>query len=137
MSMVQTLPCVQGSLDNIHLALLEALTNAVVHGNREDPSRVVSVCGGCDARAQLVISVTDQGEGFDTDALPDSTAPENLFASHGRGVYLMKRLVDEVQFNLGGRQVILRKRASSRFDGSDFRCKCDRATIASREGPSH
>ncbi len=114
MSLVQTLPCVQGRLEKLHLALMEALTNAVIHGNREDPAKVVTVCAGCDRRAELLICVTDQGEGFDSSTLPDPTAAGNMHEGHGRGVFLMRRLVDEVEFNLGGRQVILRKRTATR-----------------------
>ncbi len=110
MRAVRTLPCVQGDLHDLRMALVEALTNAVVHGNREDPAKTVDIFGGCDEHAQFLIAVTDQGDGFDPAALPDPTAAENLCESHGRGVFLMKRLVDEVEFNLGGRQVILRKR---------------------------
>ncbi len=110
MSLVQTLPCAQGRLEQLHLALMEALTNAVIHGNREDPAKVVTVCAGCNRRAELLVWVTDQGEGFDPSALPDPTVAGNMHEGHGRGVFLMRRLVDEVEFNLGGRQVMLRKR---------------------------
>jgi serine/threonine-protein kinase RsbW len=113
MSLVQTLPCVQGRLEKLHLALMEALANAVIHGNREDPAKVVTVCAGCDRRAELLICVTDQGEGFDPSALPDPTAARNMHEGRGRGVFLMRRLVDEVEFNMGGRQVILRKRTAT------------------------
>ena len=89
---------------------MEALTNAVIHGNREDPAKAVTVCAGCNRRAELLVCVTDQGEGFDPSALPDPTADGNMHEGHGRGVFLMRRLVDEVEFHLGGRQVILRKR---------------------------
>src|SRR5713226_7842102 len=98
-SVVRTLPCAKGNLHNLQGALLEALTNAVIHGNRENPAKRVTISAGCDALARLVIAVTDQGEGFDPSTLPDPTAGENLCASHGRGVFLMRRLVDEVEFN--------------------------------------
>ena len=110
MRTVRTLPCVQGELHGLRMALVEALTNAVLHGNREDPAKTVDIFAGCDGHAQLLIALTDQGDGFDPNALPDPAAAENLCESHGRGVFLMKRLVDEVKFNLGGRQVVLRKR---------------------------
>ena len=58
----------------------------------------------------MLVCVTDQGEGFDPSALPDPTATGNVHEGQARGVFLMRRLVDEVEFNLGGRQVILRKR---------------------------
>jgi serine/threonine-protein kinase RsbW len=113
MSLVQTLPCFQDGCDDLHRALLEALTNAIIHGNREDPGKTVDVCAGCDDQARVVIAVTDHGDGFDPAVLADPTSGENLFAGHGRGVFLMRHLVDEVEFNLGGRQVVLRKRVAS------------------------
>jgi serine/threonine-protein kinase RsbW len=115
MSLVQTLPCVQGDLDDLRLALAEALSNAVIHGNREDPDKTVGICAGCDGQSQLLIAVTDQGDGFDPVVLPDPTTAENICSSHGRGVFLMKRLVDDVEFNLGGRQIVLRKRIATQL----------------------
>jgi serine/threonine-protein kinase RsbW len=113
MSLVQTLPCVPDDLDDLYLALLEALSNALIHGNREDPSKTVHICAGCDDQARVVIAVTDHGDGFDPAVLEEPTSGENIFAGHGRGVFLMRHLVDEVEFNLGGRQVVLRKRVAS------------------------
>lgn len=110
MSIVKTLPCFHGDIANLRLALLEALANAVIHGNREDPAKRVAVCAGCTGRGHSLIAVTDQGCGFDPRALPDPTADDNIGLTHGRGVFLMRRLVDEVQFNMGGRQVVLQKR---------------------------
>jgi serine/threonine-protein kinase RsbW len=110
MSVVQTLPCVPEDLDNVHLALLEALSNAVIHGNREDPGKNVGICTDCDGQSQMLIAVTDQGDGFDPTALADPTSAENISAIHGRGVFLMRHLGDEVEFNLDGRQIVLHKR---------------------------
>ena len=110
MRVVRTLPCAQDNLDDVRLALAEALANAIIHGNREDASKKVEICGGCDRQEQLLLVITDQGEGFDPSALPDPTSPENISSSHGRGVFLINRLVDQAEFNLGGRQVVLRKR---------------------------
>ena len=107
---IKTLPCVKDNdLNDLHLALVEALANAVIHGNREDPAKTVGISGICDAQAQLLIAVTDQGDGFNPGALADPTTTQNIYSTHGRGVFLMKRLVDGVEFNLGGRQVVLRK----------------------------
>ena len=63
MRTVRTLPCVQGELHGLRMALVEALTNAVLHGNREDPAKTVDIFAGCDGHAQL-IAVTDQGDGL-------------------------------------------------------------------------
>jgi anti-sigma regulatory factor (Ser/Thr protein kinase) len=82
MSLVQTLPCVQGDLDDVRLALAEVLSNAVTHGNREDSDKTVDICAGCDGRSQLLIAVTDQGDGFDPYSLvrPNGSR-EHLFES--------------------------------------------------------
>jgi serine/threonine-protein kinase RsbW len=111
MRFVKTLPCAQADLGNLHLTLFEALSNAIIHGNREDPRKSVSVCAGCDGLGQVLIAITDQGDGFDPAALADPTSADNLSSTHGRGVFLMRLLVDKVEFNLGGRQVVLRYRA--------------------------
>lgn len=111
--LVQTLPCVQKGIDDLRLALAEALSNAVIHGNRENPDKTVVICAGCDGQSQLLVAVTDQGDGFDPSVLTDPTAPDNIYSSHGRGVFLMRRLVDDVEFKLGGRQVVLRKRVGA------------------------
>ena len=73
-SVVQTLPCVQEDLDDLHLALLEALSNAVIHGNREDPAKTVGICAVWDGQAQLLIAVTDQGDGFGPTNLAEPTS---------------------------------------------------------------
>jgi len=115
MSLVQTLPCAEGDLADLRLAIAEALSNAVIHGNREDPDKTVCICAGCDGQSRLLIAVTDEGDGFDPTVLPDCTAAGNIGSSHGRGVFLMRCLVDDVEFNLGGRQVVLRKRLATRL----------------------
>ena len=70
----------------------------------------MGIFGSCTGPGELLIAVTDEECGFDPAALPDATAPTNIGSTHGRGVFLMRRLVDDVQFNLGGRQVVLQKR---------------------------
>ena len=115
MSLVQTLPCAEGDLADLRLAIAEALSNAVIHGNRKDPDKIVGICAACDGQSRLLIAVTDQGDGFDPAVLPDPTTAENICSSHGRGVFLMKRLVDDVEFNLGGRQIVLRKRIATQL----------------------
>jgi len=67
------------------------MTNALIHGNREDPTKIVNICGGCTERSELLIGVTDQGEGFDPSAVPGPTIARNLYEGHDRGVFLMRR----------------------------------------------
>jgi serine/threonine-protein kinase RsbW len=99
-----------GSETDIEIALNEALENAVVHGNAEDPDKRVSVTCRCTPDGEVSITVQDEGQGFNTGALPDPTAPENRLRSSGRGIYLMKALMDEVRFEKGGAVVHMCKK---------------------------
>ena len=99
---------VRGSEEDIEIALREALANAVIHGNRRDPTKTVYV--GCRCGADEVsIVIRDEGQGFDTRDVPDPTTPKNLPFNHGRGIYLMRVLMDEVRFERGGTAVYMRK----------------------------
>ena len=89
---------------NILISVTEAVTNAIVHGNQADESK--NVCIKCQKKSnQIAIQVSDEGVGFDPDALPDPTAPENLLKIGGRGVFLMRQLSDNVNFIDEGRTV--------------------------------
>jgi serine/threonine-protein kinase RsbW len=116
MQVVSSLPCALEHLDEVRLALSEALANAIIHGNREDPSKRVHIWGACAGDEQLILMVTDEGEGFDPAAVPDPTMAENIFCDHGRGIFLMNRLMDSAEHRLGGRQVVLRKRVARTSD---------------------
>ena len=89
----------------IGLAVQEALVNAVVHGCRSDPSKNVNCRLKCDGAGRIVIIVTDPGPGFSPEGMPDPKRGENLYADHGRGVYLIRQLMDEVQFERGGSEI--------------------------------
>jgi serine/threonine-protein kinase RsbW len=91
---------------NMALLATEAATNAVEHGNREDASKAIHLSIEKNDEA-YVISVADEGEGFDPAFTPDPLEEVNLFASGGRGVFLMRELADDVQFSDGGRRVSL------------------------------
>jgi serine/threonine-protein kinase RsbW len=109
MSIVRAMPCAQENLDTIALALNETLANAVIHGNREDPGKKVEIYGACEGEEKLLLVVTDEGQGFDPAAIPDPTTAEQIFSSHGRGLFLINQLMCTPEFRLGGRQVVLRK----------------------------
>jgi serine/threonine-protein kinase RsbW len=108
MHLIRKCRWVPGNEEDIEIALREALTNAVIHGNHEDLGKQVYVgCrGGTD---EVSIVIRDEGQGFDVDEVPDPTAPENIESSHGRGIYLMRTLMDEVRFERGGSVVYMRK----------------------------
>ena len=102
-----------GSETDIEMALIEALENAVVHGNCEDPHKRVYVMCRCTAEGEVSITVQDEGQGFDPGTLHDPTAPENRLRTSGRGIYLMKTLMDEVRFEKGGAVVHMRKKSNA------------------------
>lgn len=82
---------------NVSVALSEALSNAILRGNRDDPEKHVHVRAEVDAY-RLIVEVGDEGEGFDFDApSADPTAPENLNREDGRGLFLMRQLMDRVE----------------------------------------
>ncbi|HET7746785.1 MAG TPA: ATP-binding protein [Vicinamibacteria bacterium] len=93
--------------DNLAVAAAEALSNAAVHGHRLDRRRKVQVAVEVIAGRRATIEVTDDGSGFDVTALADPTEPSRRLIPGGRGVFLMKRLVDHVEFNEKGNMVRL------------------------------
>ena len=90
--------------DNILISLTEAVNNAIIHGNKEDESKFVIV--NCEGRKQeVVITISDEGRGFNPHQVPDPTLPQNLECCGGRGVFIMKQLSDEIKFHDSGRTV--------------------------------
>jgi len=95
--LVEESGCCQ-DVGDIRLALHEALMNAIVHGNRRDPEKFVRMSMEIEAGGELTITVADSGSGFDPAKLPDPTAGQNIYRECGRGVYLIQRLIDEVEY---------------------------------------
>ena len=81
---------------NVPVALTEALSNAILRGNSDDPSKTVHVRASVDPD-QLVIEVRDQGQGFDLDACTVDVGPDTLEREDGRGLFLMRKLMDRVE----------------------------------------
>ena len=90
----------------ILVATLEAVNNAIIHGNKTDISKQVKVLFVLKKRS-LNIIVKDEGTGFNPGNIPDPTSPENIENLHGRGVYLMNNLADDIEFNPDGNQVTM------------------------------
>jgi serine/threonine-protein kinase RsbW len=103
-----------GSELNIEMALREALANAIVHGNQQDCRKCVYVACRCSTDGEVAVTVQDEGQGFDTAAVLDPTTPENRLLTHGRGIYLMKTLMDDVCFEQGGAVVYMHKASNAR-----------------------
>lgn len=110
MQAVREMKCVNGKEDAIELALQEALANAVVHGAKEDPTKTVECLVACDEERGILIIVRDPGEGFDPKAIPSCTMGENLYSNHGRGIFLINQLMDEVKFRKNGTEIHMVKR---------------------------
>ena len=93
---------------DVRLCLEEALVNAIKYGNRQQKELLVDVDVEYD-EAALRIRVEDQGSGFEPNKLPDCTQDGNQFENHGRGVYLMRQLMDEVKYNDKGNSLTMVK----------------------------
>lgn len=112
MPVAKTLPCAGDEIENIELAMNEALANAILHGNKGNPTKKVVVACFCECQADggLLLVVRDEGLGFDLSEVPDPTTAERIYSTHGRGIFLMRQLMDEVSYRNGGREVELCKR---------------------------
>ncbi len=112
MQIAREMKCAEGNEFQIELALREALANAIVHGCNNDPSKKVECCVACTESSDVVIVVRDPGEGFIPSAVPNPLAAENVHATHGRGIYLINQLMDEVSFERNGAEIRMRKAAA-------------------------
>jgi serine/threonine-protein kinase RsbW len=104
--------CSSREMFHVRLAIEEALANAVKHGNKHDPDKAVYVTYDVDEQ-RMIVTVRDEGSGFDRRSLPDPTAEENLTRPGGRGVLLINSFVDSVKYNEIGNSVTLTKKWSS------------------------
>ena len=109
MRLIEPWRCITGDEFAVELALREALNNAVIHGNRLDPNKLVEIRCRCERGKGVWLTVRDEGIGFDPSAVPSPLTPRGLAAEHGRGLHLMKLMMDEVSFKRGGSEVQMRK----------------------------
>jgi serine/threonine-protein kinase RsbW len=92
---------------NVLTCLSEAVINGIVHGNRQDPGKKVYINLEVIEDKRLIFTISDEGEGFDFNKLPDPTAPENIENLTGRGVFIIKKLADQCIFNSKGNELEL------------------------------
>lgn len=92
----------------VRLALEEVLMNAIKHGNKMDPAKVVRV-QYLVTEEHVTVEVEDQGEGFKPKEVPDPTLPENLERAGGRGVFLIQQFMSSVEFNPQGNLIRMKK----------------------------
>jgi serine/threonine-protein kinase RsbW len=96
----------QDNYGKILVATLEAVNNAITHGNKANPVKLVDVEIVVD-KNEIMVTVTDEGPGFNPSSIPDPTAPENIEELSGRGVFLMTKLADSINFNDKGNSVTM------------------------------
>ncbi len=99
----------EDTIFDLRLAAQEAVVNAVEHGNHCDETKKVYVHCWLNGDS-LRVTVRDEGSGFDPRKVPDPTLPENILKEHGRGIFLMRNLCDEVRFSPQGNEVTLVKK---------------------------
>jgi serine/threonine-protein kinase RsbW len=102
---------------NLFIALDEAFVNAVKHGNKNDPTKLIRI-GAELSPKEACFTIEDEGEGFDVKAIPDPCDPANLFKSSGRGVLLIYNIMDEVEYNAQGNRVKMVKRPEATIENS-------------------
>jgi len=109
MEMARRMDCASGKEFEIETALREALANAILHGCKNDSTKKVQCCVSCDEEHGLLIVVRDPGTGFEPKEVPDPLRGENVYSNHGRGIYLINQLMDEVRFERNGTEIHMRK----------------------------
>jgi len=110
MDEARAMECSKGKEFEIETALREALANAIRHGCAHDATQSVEVCVACDEAKGMLIVVRDPGPGFDPATIASPTVGHNIYRHHGRGIYLINQLMDEVSFEKGGTEIRMRKR---------------------------
>jgi len=107
-TLVDTLSKKLGIPDEVYgkilISTVEAVNNAILHGNKGDVSKMVTVNFTADGN-MFDVTVTDEGEGFKYNSLPDPTDPANIENLHGRGVFIMRSLADAIEYNEAGNEV--------------------------------
>lgn len=109
LALARQMKCAVGKEFEIETAVRESLANAIRHGCGEDSSKRVECCVACDESRGMLIVVRDPGPGFDPASISNPIVGENIYSTHGRGIYLINQLMDEVRFERGGREIHMRK----------------------------
>jgi len=103
------------TIADLAISATELINNAIVHGNKSDPDKIVTILVEF-TNDSLTISITDQGPGFIPDEIPDPIADDNLLKETGRGIFIVRSLVDDLQYEIspegGTRMIIIKKLAS-------------------------
>lgn len=108
----------ENDIFGIHMALEEAMVNAVRHGNQDDPSKKVTIEYLVNSEV-FDITITDQGSGFSPEQVPDPREKENLCKMSGRGILLIKAYMDVVEYNKNGNKIHMSKRNTQNSAGQE------------------
>jgi len=112
-TLVDTLSKKLGISDEVYgkilISTVEAVNNAIIHGNKGKKEKLVKIKFTADGN-MFDVTVEDEGDGFEFDNIPDPTDPANIENLHGRGVFLMRSLADKIEFNDSGNEVKMRFR---------------------------
>ena len=109
LGIIRQMECAEGREFEVETAVREALANAIVHGCKEDSDKKVQVVVACEESRGVLIIVRDPGAGFDPASLPSPVVGEAVMEDHGRGIFLINRLMDEVKFERDGTEIWMRK----------------------------
>jgi serine/threonine-protein kinase RsbW len=109
MEIAREMHCSEGKEFEVEMALREALANAIVHGAKHNPEKHVQLCVGCDETRGMLIVVRDPGAGFEPQSVPSPVVGQNVYSEHGRGIFLINQLMDEVRFERGGTEIHMKK----------------------------
>lgn len=93
--------------DSLAIAVTEAVNNAIIHGNKLDKNKKVHIRFAFEGK-KIIVTIKDEGQGFDPESLTDPLAPENLLKESGRGIFILKSLMDEVEFSFNSSGTILK-----------------------------
>ena len=116
---VEEISCQMGfsddECDNISIGVTEVVNNAIIHGNKNDKDKKVVITFKL-VENELLIFVSDEGDGFDPDKIANPLEPENLLKEHGRGIFILKAVMDKVDFEFSkkGTTVIMHKKKKNR-----------------------
>jgi serine/threonine-protein kinase RsbW len=119
LGMMKMMECGCGKEFEVETVLRESLANAIIHGCENDPGKKVSCTVVCDEERGMLIIVRDPGPGFNPATLPNPTRGENLFAEHGRGIFMINQLMDQVELRAGGTEIRMRVAAGKPCPESD------------------
>jgi len=110
MEVAREMSCIRRKEFEVEISLREALVNAIVHGCQEDPRKSIQLSACCDESRGMLLIVRDPGPGFIIEQIQSPVMGDNLVSAHGRGIYMINQLMDDVRFLGKGTEIHMLKR---------------------------